>query len=161
MAATLYHPSSTCAMGTVVNSDLQVMGVEGLRVADASVFPHLTSGNTNAPAIMVGEMAADIIKKHYGLWDWFDSLSYSESRAFPPLPLQARSQQSDHQNSPYVTERSNGKHISGNSIPFEFERVGFEISLSTQTHVSLSFFFLWSLVHYLSLQNSLTNKSWF
>jgi choline dehydrogenase len=67
VAATLYHPSSTCAMGAVVDSDLRVIGVEGLRVADASVFPHLTSGNTNAPAIMVGEMASEIIKKHYGL----------------------------------------------------------------------------------------------
>jgi choline dehydrogenase len=65
MAATLYHPSSTCAMGKVVDSNLKVKGISGLRVADASVFPHLTSGNTNAPAIMVGEMASDIIKKEY------------------------------------------------------------------------------------------------
>jgi choline dehydrogenase len=68
-AATVYHPSSTCAMGKVVDSNLQVKGIAGLRVADASVFPHLTSGNTNAPAIMVGEMAADIIKGCYGLKD--------------------------------------------------------------------------------------------
>jgi choline dehydrogenase len=66
-AATLYHPSSTCAMGKVVDSNLLVKGIDGLRVADASVFPHLTSGNTNAPAIMVGEMAADIIKGYYQL----------------------------------------------------------------------------------------------
>lgn len=65
--STLYHPSSTCAMGEVVDSDLRVKGITGLRVADASVFPHLTSGNTNAPAIMVGEMAAMIIQKQYGL----------------------------------------------------------------------------------------------
>jgi choline dehydrogenase len=65
--ATLYHPSSTCAMGLVVDSNLNVKGIEGLKVADASVFPHLTSGNTNAPCIMVGEMAADILKKQYKL----------------------------------------------------------------------------------------------
>ena len=66
-ASTLYHPCGTCAMGKVVDSRLRVLGVRKLRVADASVFPHLTSGNTNAPAIMVGEMAADIIKQDYGL----------------------------------------------------------------------------------------------
>lgn len=66
-ASTVYHPASTCAMGKVVSSDLNVIGTRRLRVADASVFPHLTSGNTNAPAIMVGEMAADIIMKEYGL----------------------------------------------------------------------------------------------
>ena len=65
IAATLYHPASTCAMGKVVDSNLKVKGIHGLRVADASVFPHLTSGNTNAPAIMVGEMASDIIKNDY------------------------------------------------------------------------------------------------
>jgi choline dehydrogenase len=65
VAATLYHPSSTCAMGKVVDSNLKVKGIHGLRVADASVFPHLTSGNTNAPAIMVGEMASEIIKNEY------------------------------------------------------------------------------------------------
>jgi choline dehydrogenase len=66
-ASTIYHPSSTCAMGKVVSSDLKVIGAKKLRVADASVFPHLTSGNTNAPAIMVGEMAADIIMKEHGM----------------------------------------------------------------------------------------------
>jgi choline dehydrogenase-like flavoprotein len=52
-ATTLYHPSSTCRMGEVVDADLRVIGTKGLRVADASIFPHVTSGNTNAPAIMV------------------------------------------------------------------------------------------------------------
>ena len=65
--STLYHPTSTCAMGSVCDSSLRVKGVNGLRVADASVFPHLTSGNTNAPSIMVGEMASDIIKSAYNL----------------------------------------------------------------------------------------------
>jgi choline dehydrogenase len=54
-------------MGIVCDSSLRVKGVQGLRVADASVFPHITSGNTNAPSIMVGEMAADFIKKEYDL----------------------------------------------------------------------------------------------
>lgn len=65
--STLYHPTSTCAMGVVCDSSLRVKGVQGLRVADASVFPHITSGNTNAPSIMVGEMAADFIKTTHNL----------------------------------------------------------------------------------------------
>jgi choline dehydrogenase len=66
-AQTLYHPVSTCAMGTiegsVVGPDLRVHGVQNLRVADASVMPVVPRGNTNAPAIMVGEKAADLIKE--------------------------------------------------------------------------------------------------
>ena len=64
---TLYHPGSTCKMGAVVNSDLSVKGVGALRVADASVFPHLPSGNTNAPAILLGEVCADIIAREHAM----------------------------------------------------------------------------------------------
>jgi choline dehydrogenase-like flavoprotein len=67
MGQTLYHPVATCAMGTiegsVVGPDLRVHGVENLRVADASVMPAVPRGNTNAPTIMVGEKAADLIKE--------------------------------------------------------------------------------------------------
>lgn len=60
------HPTSTCAMGmgerSVVDSELRVIGVEGLRVADASVMPTVPGGNTNLPAIMIGEKAADMIR---------------------------------------------------------------------------------------------------
>ena len=60
------HPAGTCAMGigerSVVDADLKVIGVGGLRVADASVMPTVPGGNTNLPAIMVGEKAADLIR---------------------------------------------------------------------------------------------------
>jgi len=60
------HPTSTCAMGmgerSVVDCELRVIGIEGLRVADASVMPTVPGGNTNLPCIMIGEKAADLIR---------------------------------------------------------------------------------------------------
>ncbi len=58
---TVYHPTSTCAIGAVVDPDLRVYGIDGLRVADASVMPTITRGNTNAATIMIAEKAADLI----------------------------------------------------------------------------------------------------
>jgi choline dehydrogenase len=63
--STYFHPVGTCAMGTgpdaVVDHRLRVYGVEGLRIADASVMPQITTGNTNAPTLMIGEFAAELI----------------------------------------------------------------------------------------------------
>jgi choline dehydrogenase-like flavoprotein len=61
-AQTKYHPTSTCAIGAVVDSELKVLGLDGLRVADASVMPTVIRGNTNAPTIMIAEKAADLLK---------------------------------------------------------------------------------------------------
>jgi choline dehydrogenase-like flavoprotein len=59
---TLYHPVGTCSMGKVVDGDLRVLGVEGVRVVDASVMPMVPRGNTNAPTIAVAERASDVIR---------------------------------------------------------------------------------------------------
>lgn len=63
---TYHHQVGTCAMGTVVDQRLRVHGIDGLRVADASVMPAVTSGNTNAPAIMIGERCADMVREEIG-----------------------------------------------------------------------------------------------
>jgi choline dehydrogenase-like flavoprotein len=66
-ATTVYHPVGSCKMGVgemaVVDSRLKVRGVDGLRVADASIMPEITGGNTNAPSMMIGERAAALIRE--------------------------------------------------------------------------------------------------
>ena len=66
-AESAYHPCGTCRMGrrddpmAVVDPEARVIGVDGLRVADSSIFPRIANGNLNAPSIMVGEKASDYI----------------------------------------------------------------------------------------------------
>ena len=65
-SGTIFHPTSTCRMGqtaqdSVLDARLRVHGVRGLRVIDASAFPNLTSGNTNAPVMMLAARGADLI----------------------------------------------------------------------------------------------------
>jgi choline dehydrogenase len=64
---TVYHPTTTCRIGSVVDSRLRVMGVERLRVADASVMPNVVAGNTNAASIMIGEKAAELLAADHGV----------------------------------------------------------------------------------------------
>ncbi|MEP6913527.1 MAG: GMC family oxidoreductase, partial [bacterium] len=64
---TVYHLTSTCRIGSVVDSRLRVTGVRKLRVADASVMPNVVSGNTNAASIMIGEKAAEMVAADHGV----------------------------------------------------------------------------------------------
>ena len=63
VGTTIFHPVGTAAMGTVVDSQLRVIGLDHLRVIDASVMPRITSGNTNAPVMMIAEKGADMIRE--------------------------------------------------------------------------------------------------
>lgn len=66
-ATTYFHPTSTCKMGidaeSVVDPELRVYGIENLRIADASIMPNITTGNTNAPSVMIGEKCAEMIQQ--------------------------------------------------------------------------------------------------
>ena len=68
---TVYHPTSTCKMGVdamaVVDPELRVQGLVGLRVADASIMPTVVSGNTNAATIMIGEKLSDMVRQRMRL----------------------------------------------------------------------------------------------
>ena len=64
---TVYHLTSTCRIGSVVDPQLRVTGLANLRVADASIMPNVVSGNTNAASIMIGEKAAEMVAADHGV----------------------------------------------------------------------------------------------
>lgn len=70
-AVTYWHQSGTAKMGrddmSVVDNELKVYGVDGLRIADASIMPRITVGNTMAPCVVIGERASDMIRLQHGL----------------------------------------------------------------------------------------------
>jgi choline dehydrogenase len=70
-AVTYWHQSSTAKMGrdsmSVVDRELKVYGIDGLRIADSSIIPRITTGNTMAPCVVIGERAADMVRSTYGL----------------------------------------------------------------------------------------------
>ena len=79
----MYHPVGTCALGSVLDSELRVQGITHLRVADASIMPEIVSGNTNAAVIMIAEKAADMIKSQWsnikdpeGIQFFFEHLAF-------------------------------------------------------------------------------------
>ena len=61
IGTTIFHPVGTAAIGSVVDARLRVIGLDGLRVIDASVMPRITSGNTNAPVMMIAEKGAEMV----------------------------------------------------------------------------------------------------
>jgi choline dehydrogenase len=83
----MYHAAGSCRIGTaetgVVDAELRVHGISGLRIADASIMPRITSGNTNAPSIMIGEKAADLLR---GFTSVQDQVARKTARTSQPQP---------------------------------------------------------------------------
>ena len=111
--ATAFHPACSCAIGPVVDERLRVLGVDGLRVADASVFPRNVTNNTNLTCFMIGERAAALIDEETGGRRSAEAVASQRSRGWPGSSRTSsiRSLPSSIEVSPSTTATSGWSHI--------------------------------------------------
>ncbi len=88
LGTTIFHPVGTCAMGTVLDSDCRLRGIAGLRVVDASAMPLITSGNTNAPVMLIAQRAAESIVRDNSVYESTSSASALQAAPRPSSRFQ-------------------------------------------------------------------------